>query len=315
MHMHWKLKAHALAVLSRIPGGRSAYHALQKQLGTNRLNLTESLGRTAELFGMIRAAGLDLEDKTVVEVGTGWRPLVPMFLYLAGARRIHTYDVNPWLDLAYVREASAAVGARLADVADRLDLDEAAVRERFAAARCQQNDLRAVLQAMRIDYHCPGDAGATGLPAQSVDAVVSTNVLEHVYPHDLRRIHLESKRILAPGGVAAHRVDVSDHFVAVDQGITAGNFLQFSPAAWNWYGGSGLSYHNRLRCSDQVRLMEEAGLHVAENRTRVHEPTLCAIQDGTLPVDAAFAGYADEDLAGSFLWMTGLAEPVASACH
>jgi len=189
------------------------------------------------------------------------------------------------------------------------------VRERFAAARAAGDDLAAILRALRIDYHCPGDAGATGLPAQSVDIVVSTNVLEHVYPHDLRRIHQETRRILTPGGVAAHRVDVGDHFVAVDRGITAGNFLQYSAAAWQWYGGSGLSYHNRLRCSDHVRLLQEAGLHVAESRTRIHEPTLRAIQDGTLPVHATFAGCTEEDLAGSFLWLTGVTAPMPSVCH
>ena len=42
--MNWKIKAHSLAVLSRLPAGRQMYHWLQRCAGTNKLQV-ETLER------------------------------------------------------------------------------------------------------------------------------------------------------------------------------------------------------------------------------------------------------------------------------
>jgi len=304
--MNWKIKAHILAALSRLPAGHHLYHRLQKWLGTNRLGLAESISRSAEMFSMIRHARMEVEGKVCLEVGTGWRPLLPSFLFLAGAKRIFTFDVHRWLDLSYARETYQAVRDHVAEIVDKLGLDEITAQERLqATAGCKLDTLDNILQALQIEYRCPADAGHTGLPEKSVDIVVSTNVLEHINPHDLRRIHAEAYRLLVPGGLAVHRVDVGDHFATIDRRITTGNFLQFSEEDWRWYGGSGLSYHNRLRCTDHVRLLEEAGFDEVRHQVRVDEVTSGAIKDGSLAVSAGFGGHNIDDLAGSFLWMTG----------
>ena len=99
---------------------------------------------------------------------------------------------------------------------------------------------------------------ANGLVPAIAQEVGSNDVLMLAFMNDLRRIHTEAYRLLVPGGLAVHRVDVGDHFATIDRRITTGNFLQFSEEDWRWYGGSGLSYHNRLRCTDHVRLLDEA---------------------------------------------------------
>lgn len=44
------------------------------------------------------------------------------------------------------------------------------------------------------------DAGATGLPGDSVDLVVAADLFEHLYPDDSKRVAEEAFRILRPGG-------------------------------------------------------------------------------------------------------------------
>src|SRR5438132_10925616 len=102
--MHWKLKAHALAVLSRIPAGKSIYGALQRTLGTNQLDTNEYLSRALEIVALIRERGRDPSGGTYLEIGTGWRPFAPFLLYLLGAERIITIDINPWLNRRYALE-------------------------------------------------------------------------------------------------------------------------------------------------------------------------------------------------------------------
>ncbi len=306
--MKWILKASASAVLSRLPGGKTIYHKLQRVLGSNRLNFEESLKRSVEIIELIREAGGTLDGAMCLEVGTGWRPFLPIILRLAGAERIITFDVNPWLDQSYVRETIAAVGSRLDHIAEQLKLPASAVRERFDASppndpNADRNDIDRLLKRFHIEYRCPGDARRTGLPDHAVDCIVSSNVLEHIPPDVLLEIHRESQRVLKPTGLIAHRFNPQDHFVAVDSSITGANFLKFSQRQWYWLGGSGLAYHNRLRCGQHRLLMERAGFEVLAERVRSDDRAREQILSGRLAVHPDFAGWSAEDLAADYMWL------------
>jgi hypothetical protein len=143
------------------------------------------------------------------------------------------------------------------------------------------------------------------LPEGSVDVVLSSNVFEHIPPEILATIHRESYRILKPDGVAAHRIDPGDHFSICDRSITTANFLRYSRAGWWWFGGSGLAYHNRLRCGQHQALLERAGFSILASRVRVSERSIEALTSGRLSVDAEFAGFTAQELAADFLWIVG----------
>ncbi|QDU41079.1 hypothetical protein Mal4_54440 [Maioricimonas rarisocia] len=302
--MNWRVKAHLLAVLSRLPAGRQAYHRLQRVAGTNRLDLAGEMGRALEIVQLIQRSGRPLENADCLEVGTGWRPFVPFVLSLCGAGRVTTLDVNPWLSERYARETHAALESVLDDIAAQSGQPLADVRRRWSAGQ-NTGDLAGLLDAMRVEYRYPGDARATGLPDSSIDLIVSSNVLEHIPRDVLAAIHHESVRILKPGGCAVHRFNPGDHFAVVDPEITTANFVQFSSRAWHWYGGSGLAYHNRLRAPEYERLFQSAGLEMNLFQTRVDERALRAICDGELPVHQEFARFEPEQLAVDYIWAIG----------
>ncbi len=301
--MSWKLKAHALAVLSRVPAGRAVYHHLQKLAGTNRLHVRRDLDRGLELADLVHQAGEKIEGTVCVEVGTGWRPFVPFLFALGGARRVLTIDVNPWLTWDYARETWQALEPHLGEIAAVCQLPEHDVFRRYYSASKEASSLDRLLGALHIEYVYPGDARATGLPERSVDLVLSSNVLEHI-PRDVQLdIHKESRRILKSRGLTVHRFNPQDHYATVDGGITHANFLRYSSRAWHWYGGSGLAYHNRLRSRDYRDLFAEAGLDVEICRERVDQRSLEVIRSGELPVHAEFRDYTDEELAVDYMWM------------
>jgi SAM-dependent methyltransferase len=322
--MHWKLKAHALAILSRMPGGRRLYHRLQRQLGTNTLDVERDLNRAFELVELIRQSGHRIEGAVCLEIGTGWRPFVPIVLALGGARRVITLDVNPWLTFDYAWETWRALEPELSEVAAHLGLPESEVRDRYAAVnastRLPRNwknahgspatngskpagRLSDLLGPLKIEYVYPGDARATDLDAESVDIVLSSNVLEHI-PRDVQEeIHRESLRVLRPGGISVHRFNPQDHYSTVDPALTHGNFLRYSSREWHWYGGSGLAYHNRLRSRDYREMLQQAGFEIAVCRERVDERTLQAIRSGQLPVHEEFCRYTLEELAVDYIWI------------
>ncbi len=305
--MFWKTKAHALAILSRMPGGRAVYHRLQQLAGTNRLQLQRDLDRAYELVDLVHQCGHTVERQTCLEVGTGWRPLVPYVFILGGAKRVVTIDVNPWLTTNYARETWLALSNHLEEIAANCQVPVADVRERYLmmSKHLSGTNLEQFLRPMQIQYIYPGDARETGLPGGSVDLVLSSNVLEHIPRQVQMEIHEESKRVLRDGGITVHRFNPQDHYSTVDPSITNGNFLQFSEATWHWYGGSGLAYHNRLRSRDYREMFEEAGFNLLVARERVDKRTLQSIQDGSLKVHPEFARYTPEELSVDYMWVVG----------
>jgi SAM-dependent methyltransferase len=303
--MDWRLKAHAMAVLSRVPAGKRVYHRAQRLLGTNTAQPAENVARAAEIVEMIREAGGDPAGKVFLEIGTGWRPFIPFVLYLLGAERILTWDVNPWLTEGYAFETCRVLAGQLSAISERLKIDEREIRRRYEQASDRANSLDDLLANFHVEYRCPGDARHTGLPGGSIDCVFSSNVLEHLPPDVLDGIHREALRVLKPGGLTVHRFNPQDHFAAVDKSITGANFLKYSQRRWNWLGGSGLSYHNRLRCVEHKERFERAGFATVVDRVRVDRRAIAEIESGRLHVHAGFARFSPAQLAADYMWYAG----------
>lgn len=312
--MNWKLKAHLMAVISRLPAADKIYHRLQQVAGTNKLHLDRDLGRAFELVRLAQEVEAPLEQATILEVGTGWRPLVPFVFALSGAKSVVTVDVNPWLTHDYALETWKALGSRLELIAAEINVPLVDIRERYRKVDFSVTDLHDFLDQVNITYQYPADARRTGLTDDSIDMVVSSNVLEHI-PLDVQTdIHKESLRILKSGGIAVHRFNPQDHFSTVDSKITNANFLQFTQKEWNWLGGSGLSYHNRLRAPAYRTMFTETGFDLRICRERVDERSLKAIESGELTLNAEFISELPRDLAVDYMWVVAqkpLQQPLA----
>jgi SAM-dependent methyltransferase len=308
--VNWKLKANLFVFLEHVPAGAAAYSAIQNLRAARGHDADEMLDRAADLLSLHHEAGGRLSGSHCVEVGTGWCPWVPLLLRLGGAAAVLTVDVNPWLT-----HRTALATTR--DLLVRADRAAAVVRADAESIRGQLTPLLSTdsldewLRASGIDYRCPGDARALDLPAASVDAVLSSNVLEHVAATDLERLHREARRVLRPGGLAVHRFNPQDHFAAGDRSITGANFLRFSADEWRRLGGDGLAPHNRLRCVQHAALVSSAGLDIVVARTRSDERARRAIESGALPVHRDFAGMSAGELSDDYMWLAArsAAEP------
>ena len=109
-------------------------------------------------------------------------------------------------------------------------------------------------------------------------------------------------------GLVIHRFNPGDHYAGVDRSITGSNFLRFSERQWRWYGGSGLSYHNRLRCIQHREMLQAAGFTILTDDVRIDNRALEAIRSGRLPIHADYAGYTPEQLAADYMWLVGRKE-------
>jgi len=111
-----------------------------------------------------------------------------------------------------------------------------------------------ILLRSNATYFTGGLRDLREIPDGSVDFVWSHAVLEHVRRDEFLPTMRELRRVLAPGGVASHRIDLADHLGG------ALNNLRFRRTLWesSTWSSSGF-YTNRIRYREMLDLFQEAG--------------------------------------------------------
>jgi len=114
-----------------------------------------------------------------------------------------------------------------------------------------------MLELFNISYFTSGLDSLRQLDNQTVDFCWSQVVLEHVPRDQFFDILCETRRIIKSTGVCVHSVDFKDHI------SSSLNNLRFSSKTWEskFFKSSGF-YTNRIRPSQAISLMKEAGFNV-----------------------------------------------------
>lgn len=131
-----------------------------------------------------------------------------------------------------------------------------------APAIAGATNLTEVLSICRAQYLNKGLHSLKEIPDSSVDFIWSEAVLEHIRANDFHELMHQLRRILRPGGICSHEVDLKDHLGG------ALNNLRFSSRIWesNFLARSGF-YTNRIRYGEMLRGFVQAGFDVDVLRT------------------------------------------------
>lgn len=294
----WVLKALIQKLIAALPGSHSINFWFQKNI-TRGVRLTDQylddkLQHAADHLRFARKYRLPRE-RFCLELGTGWYPIVPVCMYLAGAKTAVTIDLSPLLTEAGIRETVERLQARFKEGPGE-SFAAYFRRERleaFLALEPKQMSGDALLEAMAIEYR-NGDAQGLDEPSDHFHLIHSNNVFEHVQPKVLEGILREFERVMRPGGLGSHFIDMSDHFAHLDQSISIYNFLRFSEKQWSWIDNS-VQPQNRWRLSDYLKLYDRLGFRLLAEETRPGEPEKLA----TLKLAAPFNRYDLTDVAVS----------------
>jgi len=311
--MNWQRKARIQNLIAALPLSNAIYYAMQRSMGSlraGRANPVEWFGAARRTVEWIRKTGRDVEGMRFLEVGTGRNVNLPTALWLCGAARVTTVDLNPYLSSALVFESNEYVRQHESEVlrAFGAEAERPQFQERLAQLMNFKGDLAALLKMMDINYLPRADAAQLPLETESIEAHVSFAVFEHIPAPDLARILTEARRVLRPDGLLVHIIDPSDHFSHDDETITAINFLQFGDDEWEGWAGNQFMYHNRLRAFEYLELFERAGVRLIEQAQTVDEPSLRALENG-FPLHRQFQHIAAEQLAVRSLNVLGTFSP------
>jgi hypothetical protein len=260
----WWLKAAVQGAVSILPGQLSeAVNGRLQALGSGGAALTDTTLATKfrqaqHHLDAWRRFGGDGSPPRVLEVGTGWFPVVPLVLYLHGVAGVDSYDVRQLTGPSQLRATVTSVlraGPALSGhlVAERVERVE-------EVARAADDAVLGLLEAMAVRFHS-GRITPQSVSADAFDLAVSDNTLEHIPPEQLHELSVAMARSVRPGGVVDHFVDGSDHYAHFDRDISEYTFLRWNDLAWSLINNR-LLYQNRLREADYAQILSRAGLQV-----------------------------------------------------
>jgi len=250
----WRVLILKKSLMARVPFGEALRRAKRNRVGyrPNRSNLETTLENYASMQAAASAAGRPIAGARVLEIGSGWFPVIPILLCMDGAREVVMTDLNRHMDEVTFGTAT-----------DYL-------RERFPE-RTALNGVRKLsdLPLRYLAPYAPADV-ADG----SVDLVVSRTVLEHIDPAPMVELLAGLRPKLAPGARMVHLVDHSDHLQHIDRSLSPVNFLSWSPRWHRTVNRLIREGENRLRHHEYAPLFERAGLQVVLEQGEPHAATL-----------------------------------------
>lgn len=212
---------------------------------------------------MAERHGVSFEEKTVIEIGSGWFPIFSILFALYGAKKVILTDITASMDAKTFDEAAAFLPKAAPAL---LQNGEISAED----ARHISQPLPDTFSNGRFEYR---SQFAPAEYARTADLVISRTVLEHIPERDLLPTLAAFRELLKPDGCMLHSIDNSDHLSHGQSGISPVNFLTIPEGMWAFI--NSISYpQNRLRHSRYARLFQECGCEVLDARGRPHPAAL-----------------------------------------
>jgi SAM-dependent methyltransferase len=300
--MKWTNKAKIMKFCAALPLGSLIYKEIQKKFGRLTSEPSSRLTTAKKMAEFISNNGRKIEGKTFFEVGTGHVPVVPIGLFLCGAEKTVTVDLNRRLDLDLLGGALDWIALHSNQLEEEYAsvVDAATFRKRLSLVSAFRNAPDQFLKEANISYLAPADASKVDLSASSIDYHISNTVMEHIPAETIKKIFTEGKRLLKKDGLFVQFIDLSDHFKHQDKTISSINFLKYSDSKWLSMAGNQFAYCNRLRASDFTALFSELGLSTVDIQSEIDQESLNFLRNG-FHLDKRFADYDHEDLSKTSL--------------
>jgi len=290
--MKWYYKAILQKMLSIVPCGFCINDFLQESMGKlSSFNAMESMEEIKKLFikPMIEKFGI-CSGLKILEIGTGWTPVLPTLLYLMGNECI-SFDKFKHLRnkrFSFVLKNVISNISHLNDIPGfNLDL----VLDNYK--KIHINDKKDIDTGWK--YIAP--INTTKLPVEnsSQDVVVSRLVLQHIPKKTLPCIIGETYRVLKEGGIAIHKINLHDEYAQDDTGRSAINFLRFPSWFWNNFVNNSIKFVNQDRYPYYLKLFNHSGFRIVAVHKKIDDESYRSIYE--MKIAKEFEGYSKEELA------------------
>lgn len=298
---HWMLKAALQGAISRLPRSQ-AWNAILQRLKSRSESADTQFKRFErtvahcrwhlERYFAVRASSLS--GFSALELGTGWRPIAPIVLFLCGASKVLTVDIQPLLTRDALR-SELSLFLRYSEAGKLQEMLPWVDKCRLGllldlSLRSESMPLRQMLESIQVQLMI-GDSRHMADTSGSVDLFISNNTLEHIPTEVIPAIFREFKRLGSKQAVMSHHIVFADEYAVFDSFITPYNCMKFSERWWRLFNNS-LFYQNRLRPSDYRQIHNNTGWPIVGE-----EIVAGSVSDlRKVPLAAEFRRYSQEDL-------------------
>lgn len=276
-------KNFAFLMLEKLPDrlGDKLYHKMQKIFGGRNLKIKIEASKNSysDFQRLLKSLNISTFDKTIMEIGSGWLPIMPYFFKYEGkASKILTYDINRHYDKNYIHRLNLEFGKKY----------------NIPIIRSEKGKYNL---PSGIIYYPNTDLNEK--PIKKADLVFSRFVLEHITPSDIIGIHKKLK-ITSPGAYIIHMISPSDHRAYIDKSLSNQDFLRYSEEQWK-KKQTRFDYHNRLRLPQYLQIFSELEYEIlllesesAKTNSEIHK------KFKSVPLHNDYKAYTDDELtAGS----------------
>lgn len=245
MKIPWYLKMGAKLILAQIP----LPYRIWKKIGVFKYGRMQEFKYAHSIFvHHLGIAGLESADKNIQKILLELGPGDSLFSTLLA--RAYGFKGSFLVDVGNFALSNVIIYRQFAEW---LKLHELRVPDLNDATN--MND---VLFLLNADYRINGLESLKSIPDKSVDFIFSHSVLQLVKRSEFTDTIMEIRRILAPGGVSTHVIDLRD---TLQESL---NNLRFNPTFWESkvVYSSGF-YTNRLRYNELMDIFSSAGFDVS----------------------------------------------------
>jgi SAM-dependent methyltransferase len=298
--MRWQIRLAKNTLIGLLPLSmqeriaRIGRHVIQDSCGEMDWTLEQGL-RQVE---MLRSSGFDIQGKDTLELGSGWRPVIPLIFYVAGCKRIMLVDLHRQMDKKLLIGTCLKVLEHKDKISSRLGISSDEVEAKLSVDSSLPFEI--MLRKFGFEYLAPFDILSDNITQGSLDIITSNAVLEHIPQYLLPKIFDALHRCLKEGGAMCHIIDNSDHWAHGDKTISHLNFLRFSNGIFSFISGlnpssNPINCQNRLRHVQYRDMMEKASFKIVLDESVADKNALKRI--GDIKVHSDFTRFSPYELA------------------
>jgi hypothetical protein len=267
----WRQRVLIYKFFAALPFGHRLFDWVRAHLGLNReFDVGKRAYSMEEMQHMLAQVGFSVKGKHLVEIGSGWHPVLPAFFHAMGASRIVMTDIEAHITARYVHQVLDYLTEHADELSQLSSIPASNLRQRWMALRPQGEQWRDIWAEKGIEYHAPLDFTQDNWAADSVDMVYSNSCISYIPEPILRQIFQQAQRILKPAGLMAHNLMPYDDYATTDADITPLNFLRYDEKTWARIGNCALHFQNRLRPQDYLNLLIDTGFTPRFSERRQH---------------------------------------------
>jgi cyclopropane fatty-acyl-phospholipid synthase-like methyltransferase len=200
----------------------------------------------------------------LIELGTGWVHWESLIIRLFWDVKIVLYDVwdnRQWSAFrAYCEQLER-------NIDDHINMSPAQSKRAHLLLKqiLTASSFEEVYVLLDWEYVVEPSGTLETIPDNSFDAVYSVVVAEHIGESGLPQYVENMNRILVPGGLSMHYIDLGDHLSYYTSDVCKKNYLRYSDTTWKLLFENNVQYFNRVQSNEWLEYFQKAGFDLVEN--------------------------------------------------